>query len=165
MAKIQKKSAMIGVFIIAAVLAVWKFAWEPYAQRIEENMAATPTVEVIPSAVPVTTGASASAAPSPAVATAPNTRSVKTVYGNPAGEDPVGFNIRVDDNGIITEVKVDILAENSTSKNRQESFATGLPQVIIGKKLSELTAIDKVGGSSLTTNAFNASLEKLKSGV
>jgi hypothetical protein len=45
---------------------------------------------------------------------------------------------------------------------RQESFGSGAGAVLVGKKLSDLGAIDRVGGSSLTTNAFNTSIDKLK---
>lgn len=153
MAKIQKKSALIGVFLIAAVLSAWKFVWEPYEHRTEDNMTLSPIVEVVPSVQ------------QDVATTETVTQSVKVIYATPAGQDPVGFNITTDKEGVIIDAKVEVLAKNSTSQNRQRAFAADLPQVLIGKKLSELTAIDRVGGSSLTTKAFNASLEKLKSGV
>ena len=88
--------------------------------------------------------------------------STKTSYKNPAGDDEVGFSLMVNSEGVIVDAMVDILAIHAVSKTRQLAFSEGLAGAIKGKKLSELSAIDKVGGSSLTTGAFNASLAQLK---
>lgn len=88
--------------------------------------------------------------------------SVTANYTSPAGEEEIIFNISVDANGIITKAETEGLATNPTSIIRQKSFAESLPTAIVGKNISELSHIDRVGGSSLTTNAFNASLEQLK---
>lgn len=90
------------------------------------------------------------------------TVSVTANYTSPAGEEEVIFNISVDENGIITKAETEGLATNPTSIIRQKSFAENLPTAIVGKNISELSNIDRVGGSSLTTNAFNASLEQLR---
>jgi hypothetical protein len=88
--------------------------------------------------------------------------SVSTSYKSPAGEDKVGFTVVVDQDNVIIDVKTSVLTEHEISKKRQESFAAEIPSVLKGKKLSELAKIDRVGGSSLTTGAFNNSLEQLK---
>ena len=88
--------------------------------------------------------------------------SVEANYTSPAGEEEVIFNISVDENGVITKAETEGLATNPTSIIRQKSFAESLPTAIVGKNISELSNIDRVGGSSLTTNAFNASLEQLR---
>ncbi len=89
----------------------------------------------------------------------------KTEYQNPSGKDEVGFNVMVNSEGVVTGVTVDVLAVNEISKKRQEAFAAELPQVLVGKKLAELAPVDRVGGSSLTTNAFNMSLVELKANL
>lgn len=86
-------------------------------------------------------------------------------YTSPAGAEEVGFTIMVDKAGVITGATTNVLATAPISKMRQESFAKELPAAITGKKLSDLEKIDKVGGSSLTTNAFNDSLAKLKAQI
>ncbi|MEO8581103.1 MAG: hypothetical protein ABI425_00825 [Patescibacteria group bacterium] len=91
--------------------------------------------------------------------------SVTTKYQSPAGEEAVGFTLVLDENGIISDAKTEIHGLKPISVDRQTKFAEGLPAVIKGKKLSELTNIDRVGGSSLTTNAFNASLQDLKAQI
>jgi hypothetical protein len=74
-------------------------------------------------------------------------------YSNPGGSDDVGFKLTVE-NGLVKNVEVDVLAKNSTSINRQNSFRAGLGAVVVGKPLAGLE-VDRVGGSSLTTKAFN----------
>jgi len=91
------------------------------------------------------------------------TISVTTHYDNPGGGDDVRFNLTVDDAGTIVEAGSDVLAVNPTSILRQRAFAAEFPKVVVGKKLADLTAIDRVGGSSLTTKAFNEALDQLKS--
>jgi hypothetical protein len=86
-----------------------------------------------------------------------------TSYKNPSGMDEVGFKVVVDSNGTITDGEVQVLAENRNSKMFQENFSKGFPTAVRGKKISDLESIDRVGGASLTTKAFNESLGKLKS--
>jgi hypothetical protein len=89
--------------------------------------------------------------------------SVRTSYDTPAGSDDVGFSVVVDEDDIIRDAGVDVLATHEMSRVRQQSFAKELPEILKGKKLHELQALDLVGESNLTTEAFNESLEKLKS--
>ncbi len=53
-------------------------------------------------------------------------------------------------------------ATSPISTKWQQNFAENLPAAVKGKKLSELSSIDKVAGASLTTAAFNQSLAQLK---
>lgn len=71
------------------------------------------------------------------------------------------FTLGLDADGVITSVA---LVENSTgvASDKQKEFAGKLEVVIKGKKLSELSAVDRIGTSSLTTNAFNSVIDKLK---
>ncbi|MDO8576397.1 MAG: hypothetical protein Q7R90_03715 [bacterium] len=92
------------------------------------------------------------------------TREVSTVatYQAPSGTDKVRFTIGLDAGGRVVSVKsTDALKGDEVSDNLAK-FSTGLLLVIRGKKLSELTAVDRIGKSSLTTAAFNASLPALK---
>lgn len=91
------------------------------------------------------------------------TVSVQKEYQNPAGIDRVGFSLVVDKDDVIIDTAVDILASHETSVERQSAFSKELPEALKGKKLTDLEFIDTVGGSALTTNAFNDSLEDLKS--
>jgi len=86
-------------------------------------------------------------------------------YSSPAGDEKVAFTIYVDASGVVTEAVTTVEAKAPISVTRQKSFASELPSVIKGKKLSELTKIDRVGGSSLTTGAFNKALTDLKTQI
>src|SRR3990167_4861735 len=106
---------------------------------------------------------------SDAVQTATGTRPAATrevsndaTYDAPSGTDKVRFTIGLDTGGRVISVKAsDALKGDEVSENLAK-FSTGLLLVIKGKKLSELNAVDKIGKSSLTTDAFNASLPALK---
>ncbi|MEX0896187.1 MAG: hypothetical protein WDZ94_04640 [Patescibacteria group bacterium] len=91
--------------------------------------------------------------------------SVNTEYLSPAGPENVGFTLTIDSAGIITEAQTEVLGKAPTSIMRQESFAEELPSVVVGKQLSELTEVDRVGGSSLTTAAFNEALAEFQAQI
>lgn len=75
-------------------------------------------------------------------------------YDNPGGGDEVMFKLVVDESGIITDADATPLADNSTSVTRQTAFKDGIKSAVVGKPLAGLT-VDRVGGSSLTSKAFN----------
>lgn len=88
--------------------------------------------------------------------------SVETTYQSPAQLENVSFTLSVDEEGVITRAESTVLAEHPISIMRQESFAAEFPAALQGKKLAELTQVDRIGGSSLTTGAFNRALADLK---
>lgn len=87
---------------------------------------------------------------------------LETEYLSPAGPEKVAFALTLDDAGTITAANTTVLGKAPTSIMRQQNFKTELPAAVVGKKLADLTKIDRVGGSSLTTGAFNEALAKLK---
>lgn len=82
-------------------------------------------------------------------------------YKVPDGEDIVKFTVTLDNQGVIMGVN----AEDVPKKENVnlDKFTQNLLVVIKGKKLSELNNVDKVGTSSITTDAFNKALTELKS--
>jgi hypothetical protein len=161
MAVITKKTAFVGVVLVAGLAALWKFVWQPMEE--EKNVVKTPAPTssmqpVVGKGTPMTDQSSVSATP-PA---GQKNLTVQTHYSNPGGGDDVAFMLMVDGNGVITQAVTEVLAHNDISKMRQNAFATELPKVIVGKKLSDLSSVDRVGGSSLTTKAFNEALPQLK---
>lgn len=74
-------------------------------------------------------------------------------YTNPGGGDEVGFKLTVT-NGVVTDADAEVKATNSTSVNRQLAFKSAFKQAVVGKPIDGLT-VDRVGGSSLTSKAFN----------
>ncbi|MDP2838190.1 MAG: hypothetical protein Q8O53_02855 [Candidatus Moranbacteria bacterium] len=148
MAVVSKKIVVISVLALASVVVLWQAV-----SRSADDVAPVATREAVleESVVPL------------AMKVGARKISTKTRYDNPAGGDEVGFTLTVDEEGAITDVVVDVLATNPTSRMRQQAFASELPQALKGKKLRDLEAIDKIGGSSLTTKAFNEALPEMKS--
>lgn len=85
-------------------------------------------------------------------------------YNNPAGGDLVGFELTVDETGTITAAETEILADpgHATSVTMQTNFAQALSGEVVGKKLADLE-IDRIGGASLTTGAFEKFLTDIQS--
>lgn len=157
MAPIKKSTIFLGVAVLAGLVAAVKFFMP---SKTDSDPAMTSTGTAIPSkSEAVMTGDSSVEMKQAKEIT------VNTSYANPSGKDDVSFSLFVDSNGIIVDAKSGILATNEISKKRQIAFAEGFAMAVKGKKLSELTAIDKVGGSSLTTKSFNDSLPRLKAGL
>ncbi len=80
------------------------------------------------------------------------TRRETVSYNNPSGVDMVEFNVTVTD-GIITSASATPKADNEISLRWQTAFAAEVNAKVVGKKASNLN-IDAIGGSSLTTGAF-----------
>ncbi len=112
--------------------------------------------------VPVSASATPAPEETPSLLVATRSASIVTTYTDPAGEANVGFTIIVDENGVITDASAEVLGTNDITKVRQTAFAADFAEAVKGKKIAELTAIDRVGGSSLTTKAFNDSLDDLR---
>lgn len=82
-------------------------------------------------------------------------------YSVPGGSHTLKFIFLVDNEGVIKGVKgLDLTAPSHQSK--VDEFSEEVLTIINGKKLGDLEAIDRVGTSSLTTDAFNASLLEAK---
>ncbi|MFA9262084.1 MAG: hypothetical protein ACEQSB_01855 [Undibacterium sp.] len=158
MAQIKKSTLFLGVAILAGLFAAVKFL---LPSKSESESSTKTTVTKTTPTPPVTDTAGATNEMNKQTKEV----SVSTAYSNPSGKDEVKFSLFVDSTGMIVDAKVGVLATNDISKKRQMAFADGLPAVVKGKKLSELSTIDKVGGSSLTTKAFNDSLATLKSSL
>ncbi|MBP9697742.1 MAG: hypothetical protein KBD65_00930 [Candidatus Moranbacteria bacterium] len=156
MAIISKKTALVWVLIVAGAVTLWKFVWKSENDDAMMAPAATRTTE------PVSGNGAMMESQSPAMMADKKIVTTRTSYKNPAGEDEVAFSLTVDDNGVITDAATEVLAIHDISKMRQVAFSDGLLAVLKGKKLNELSSIDRVGGSSLTTTAFNKALPELK---
>ena len=81
-------------------------------------------------------------------------------YSNPAGQSKVKVALTLADNKI-TKITVTPEAENSTSKQFQTKFASGISAAVVGKSIDELN-VSKVSGSSLTSTGFNAAIDDIK---
>lgn len=75
--------------------------------------------------------------------------------------DTLRFVVKLDDAGAIDEIRT-LDAETNEIPEKKKEFNDEVNVILKGKKLSELAKIDKVGKSTLTTDAFNEALDKLK---
>jgi hypothetical protein len=81
-------------------------------------------------------------------------------YANPAGTSKVEVDLTLKD-GLISDVEVTPEAENATSKQFQEQFASGIADVVVGKSIDAIN-VSKVAGSSLTVGGFDKAIEEIK---
>ena len=73
----------------------------------------------------------------------------------------IGVKLKLHD-GKIADVEVTPQGTNRMSLGLQKRFAVAVPEVVVGKPIDEVH-LDKLAGSSLTTQGFNDALEKIKS--
>lgn len=88
--------------------------------------------------------------------------STTETYQSPGGPEEVGFSLVVDQQGTIVAAATTILGKSPTTQLRQTSFSEEFPDAVKGKMLADLGPLDRVGGSSLTTGAFNQALADLQ---
>ncbi len=89
--------------------------------------------------------------------------SATTTYDVPEADltHTVKFTVILDEEGKVVETTMVEMPEEKSS-DKQKEFSGNLTVMIKGKKLAELSKVDKVGKSTLTTDAFNAVLGDLK---
>jgi hypothetical protein len=154
MTKGQKIGALVGVVVLAIIAIVVKMLGSessaPAAPAAEKKMPTQPAAE--------------KKQMEEAVATPENGKKLMVTgsYKSPAGMEEIGFTVVVDKDGVITGAEAKPMATDGKSTMFQGNFAKALPSMITGKKLSDLEKIDRTGGASLTTGAFNMALTKLK---
>lgn len=139
-----------GVVAIATVIVLSGAVFYFYAERLWQGffpMAEAPTTPVV---APPQKKGEVSAEVTYEVPEASLTHHVK-------------FTLLLDDAGAITEAKMVELPKEESSE-KQKEFGQNLTIMVKGKKLTELTQVDKVGKSTLTTDAFNSVIDELKTG-
>jgi len=88
--------------------------------------------------------------------------SAEVTYDTPGDyPDHLRFVVTLDGEGAIQSIQT-FDAETGKVPEKKKEFTEQINVLLKGKKLSELSAIDKVGKSSLTTDAFNQALGDLK---
>lgn len=72
----------------------------------------------------------------------------------------VGFAVELDEDQI-SSADITILTTNVESQAYQEDFKNELSEAVVGKKISELSDIDVIGGASGTTESFQEAVAAL----
>lgn len=81
-------------------------------------------------------------------------------YESPNGTEEITVDVTLAD-GVITAVTVTGDGDNPNSKLYQSKFAGGIADVVVGKSIDEIS-VDKVAGSSLTSDGFNDAIDAIK---
>ncbi|QZN86828.1 FMN-binding protein [Cellulomonas sp. C5510] len=81
-------------------------------------------------------------------------------YSTPGGQESIQVELTVAD-GVVTDVTVTPEATGGNAARFQEEFASGIADVVVGQDLAGLS-VDKVSGSSLTGDGFNAALDEIR---
>ncbi len=140
MLKIQKHIVLIALVIVLTVVAYYQYAKNIFRANREDGVVPSMTVPVA------------------------DNREVSAVVKYMATEDKqdtLRFILTLNKDGVITGVTT-LDAETNEVPEKKKPFNEGLSAVITGKKLSELTAVDKIGTSTYTTTAFNSVIDQLK---
>jgi hypothetical protein len=81
-------------------------------------------------------------------------------YRSPGGAESVNVTVTIE-NDIITAAEVKGSATAGESRQYQSEFISGYKKLVVGKDIDEVK-LSRVAGSSLTSNGFNAALERIK---
>ena len=81
-------------------------------------------------------------------------------YQSPGGPEKIDVKVTIGAD-IVTAVTVTPTATSGQAQRYQGEFSDGIADVVVGKKIDELM-VDKVAGSSLTSDGFNAAIEIIK---
>lgn len=81
-------------------------------------------------------------------------------YRSPGGREEIKLSVTVND-GIIINTNATTAAASGTSRQYQREFVNNYKTLVVGKNINEVE-LDRVAGSSLTSNGFNDALEQIK---
>ena len=137
---IKKGIILIALVIVVSVVAYYEYAVKIF--QINRSDAVVPTV-----VTPLVEEKKVSA--------------VATYMATEDKQDSLRFVVTVDKQGVITDLAI-LDAKTNEVVEKKKDFDEKVSVIITGKKLSELTAIDKIAKSSLTTKAFNGVIDELK---
>lgn len=83
-------------------------------------------------------------------------------YIPPSGtSEDVDVKLTLEGN-VVTELEVETSQKNPKSKQYQREFTSNVQEQVVGKNIDELD-VDKVAGSSLTSQGFNRALDAIRS--
>lgn len=144
--KIKKSSVLIAAVIVLSVFVYYRYAKEILQSGNEQ--AATSVMRDESAKTPGLKEVSA-----------------EVTYDTPGDyPDHLRFVVTLDNDSVIQSIQT-FDADTGEIPEKKKEFTEQINVLLKGKKLSELSAIDKVGKSSLTTDAFNQALGDLKAGI
>lgn len=81
-------------------------------------------------------------------------------YSSPGGRESIDINLTLQ-NGAITAVFAKTNPAERESEEYQNMFLSAYKDLVIGKKISDIR-LDRVSGSSLTSQGFNSAIEQIR---
>lgn len=81
-------------------------------------------------------------------------------YSTPGGQESISVEVTVADD-VVSAVTVTPEASGGNAARFQDEFASGIADEVVGQELAGLS-VDKVSGSSLTGDGFNAALDRIR---
>lgn len=81
-------------------------------------------------------------------------------YQSPGGQEEIELTVTLMD-GAITSTEAKTQAASGTSRQYQQEFIRNYEDLVVGKSINEVE-LDRVAGSSLTSNGFNDALDEIK---
>ena len=81
-------------------------------------------------------------------------------YQTPGGQESIGVKVTLA-NSVITDASVTKMGQSGEAQEYQTEFANAFKSKVVGKKVSEVK-LDRVAGSSLTSNGFNNALSDIE---
>lgn len=81
-------------------------------------------------------------------------------YTSPGGTESIGVELTLE-GGVVTEVTVTPEATSGNAVRYQNDFADGIAAEVVGENIDDLD-VDRVAGSSLTSDGFNEAVETIK---
>lgn len=93
-------------------------------------------------------------------AIADGTYQERVTYSAPPGQETVDIEITFEDD-VVTQLTITGVDMHPTSENYRQRSESGLQELLVGKKISEVDVPTRISGSSLTTGAFKKKLDEL----
>lgn len=81
-------------------------------------------------------------------------------YQTPESTETISVTLTVESD-VVTAVEVTGDPQRRESEQYQSEFIGGIDELVVGKSLDEID-VDRVAGSSLTSNGFNAAVEEIR---
>lgn len=81
-------------------------------------------------------------------------------YQSPGGAESIEVQLTLKGN-VVTKVSVTGDASSGNAERYQTEFEDGISDVVVGRNIDDIS-VDKVAGSSLTSDGFTAALDQIK---
>ena len=150
----------IAVLVLAGA-AIWMSNKPVATAPSEQTPSDTSGEQTTPTPTPVTPETPETPAPVVSKSYKAGSYGATGTYQSPAGAEELGVTLTIDQAGVITDAKSQVMATNPASKKWQGIFANGVSTEVVGKSIDQVS-LNIVSGSSLTPKGFMDALEKIK---